>query len=262
MKTVILTPFFICFSVLSFATGVCFRSIDRVVPLNSNALISKTIFTKLNTPSYFGVNKTNNAIFFSANEIEFVPNIICAVNFIDFTANENNLGVKLNWETKSEINTSKFELQRSADGLQFETINTQNTKAEGGTSDKVLLYNYTDKTPQYGTIYYRLKTIYKDELKHESDVKMVSVSLDVTNTLIVYPCVVTDELTMRWREINSNKYNLEIYDVTGEKVLSASKLKGQSYTAVVSHLNPGVHILKLKDISTNKLIAVRKFIKK
>lgn len=123
-------------------------------------------------------------------------------------------------------------------------------------------YTQLDNNIHVGTFFARLKTGYVGDSTSVSDIKTINYSLDVTNTLMVYPCLVTDELKMRWKEKNNTRFNLAIYDVRGEMVLNYTKLKGQSYTTDVSHLKPGVHVLKVKDVLTDKLIAVRKFIKK
>ncbi|TAH01344.1 MAG: T9SS C-terminal target domain-containing protein [Sphingobacteriales bacterium] len=123
-------------------------------------------------------------------------------------------------------------------------------------------YTQLDNDIQVGTFFARLKTGYVGDSTSVSDIKTINYSLDVTNTLMVYPCLVTDELKMRWKEKNNTRFNLAIYDVSGKLVLNCTKLKGQSYTTDVSHLKPGVHVLKVNDALTDKLIAVRKFIKK
>ncbi|TAH03949.1 MAG: T9SS C-terminal target domain-containing protein [Sphingobacteriales bacterium] len=265
MKKTLLFTFLVFAAHTNFATNFNYYGTKNLVTLSTYGLKSK--INTLNTPSIntynISIDKSIKATSGKNNSnLFFVPKIVCEVKLNDFTAYENNVGVKLNWETDIEVNTLKFELQRSVDGVKFETIDTQNTKAEAGNSSQPLTYNYVDKDPQVGTIYYRLKTVYIDKSAPESELNTLSLSLDVANTLIVYPSVVNDELNMRWREKYNDKFKLDIYDVTGKMVLSYTKLKGQSYTANISDLASGVHILKVKDELTNKLIAVRKFIKK
>ncbi|TAH01343.1 MAG: T9SS C-terminal target domain-containing protein [Sphingobacteriales bacterium] len=230
--------------------------------LKDNYLQTNTLITATNSTYNFGIDKSIKAT--SGKDrfvLFFVPKIVYEVNLIDFTAITNNVGVQLNWETKKETNLSKFELQRSVDGVKFETINTQATKAEGGNSTQALTYNFLDKTAQIGTVYYRLKMVFKDESFTTSDVKTVNFSFNETNTVLIYPSQVEDELNVIWKAKNTENIGVSIYDVTGKMVKNYTKLKGNRYSTNVSHLNAGMYILKVKDELTNKLISVKKFIK-
>jgi hypothetical protein len=60
----------------------------------------------------------------------------------------------LNWETSSETNCARFDVERSADGYNFENIGT----VQGaGNSTATNYYTYTDVHPYISTTYYRLK---------------------------------------------------------------------------------------------------------
>lgn len=63
----------------------------------------------------------------------------------------------LNWKTSSEINAVYFEIQRSADGINFTGVGNKN--ASGNSAD-TKIYQYTDPIGNStGNIYYRLKTV-------------------------------------------------------------------------------------------------------
>lgn len=64
--------------------------------------------------------------------------------------------VMLNWSTSSEKNNSKFEIERSTDGLNYQRIGVISSKIAN--SIDVQIYQYLDKyLPQSNVIYYRLK---------------------------------------------------------------------------------------------------------
>ncbi|MFL5728545.1 MAG: T9SS type A sorting domain-containing protein, partial [Cytophagaceae bacterium] len=75
------------------------------------------------------------------------------VELLTFEAFSTSGKVLLTWETASEKNTSHFIVQRSSDGINFESIGT--VKANGN-SNSPLLYSYIDYSPMHGTSYYRL----------------------------------------------------------------------------------------------------------
>ncbi len=235
---------------------------NKEIWLQDNYTQTSTQITNINNCYNFGIDKSIKATS-GKNRFVLVFKIkeMLPITLTSFTADATRLGGQLIWETKTELNDAKFEVQSSVDGVNFASLKIVDTKATNGNSNEVLGYNYLDKTIQSGTIYYRLKMIDKDGTFTTSNLKKVNFSLSKTNTLIVYPSLVKDELNMRWRYQNNEKFNLEIYDIAGKIVLSYKNLKGQSYTTNVSNLTAGVYILKVKDLITNKLTAVRKFIK-
>lgn len=68
-------------------------------------------------------------------------------------------GIKLNWETSSEINSDRFDLQRSNDAQSFENIGQITAAFE--TTEKQQ-YQFKDAAPFEGWNYYRLKSIDRD----------------------------------------------------------------------------------------------------
>ncbi|RFC55851.1 T9SS type A sorting domain-containing protein [Brumimicrobium aurantiacum] len=75
------------------------------------------------------------------------------IELISFDANTVNQQVDLNWSTASELNNDYFTIERSNDGMNWETVQT----IEGaGNSSRVLNYTWTDYSPYGGISYYRL----------------------------------------------------------------------------------------------------------
>lgn len=85
---------------------------------------------------------------------------------------ENNK-VKLRWGTASEKNNAGFEIQRSTNGNDFETIGT--VKGKGNTTE-YSEYNFSDPSPSVQTQFYRLK---------QCD---FNGTCTLTNTIIAVPC--------------------------------------------------------------------------
>jgi type IX secretion system substrate protein len=68
----------------------------------------------------------------------------------------NNKTVDVSWTTEQEVNSSHFEIERSADGTHWQTIGTVQAK---GNSSLPSNYGYTDESPLDGINYYRLKMV-------------------------------------------------------------------------------------------------------
>ncbi len=93
-----------------------------------------------------------------------------------FSANQTSNGdINIQWRTEQEINTVKFEIEKSSDGQIFSTLTT--TKAQGNSST-AKDYTSTDKNPttKGEFIYYRLKMIDNDGTFKYSDIVKVSLS--------------------------------------------------------------------------------------
>ncbi|MBK7651025.1 MAG: hypothetical protein IPJ20_10145 [Flammeovirgaceae bacterium] len=104
------------------------------------------------------------------------------IELISFIAQVLNENVKLNWITASELNNDFFTVQRSADGMEFESI----MKIKGaGTTSASTSYEYMDVTPIQNISYYRLKQTDFDKKSSYSKVLVVNVLL--SGELSMYP---------------------------------------------------------------------------
>ncbi len=90
-----------------------------------------------------------------------------------FSARLENFGVSLRWTTASERNNNYFEVERSADLVNFEPIARV---AGAGNSFQNIDYEAFDPNPLFGTSYYRLRQVDMDGLSTSSDVESVYIS--------------------------------------------------------------------------------------
>ena len=80
-------------------------------------------------------------------------NVPLPIALVSFTANLNSGKVNLNWITATEINNNFFTVQKSQDGINYETVTTVKG---AGNNNTILEYNATDSNPYSGVSYYRL----------------------------------------------------------------------------------------------------------
>jgi hypothetical protein len=76
------------------------------------------------------------------------------IELIDFTANVSDFGIELVWETASETNNDFFTIERSIDGITWETVSHI---PGSGNSSFINEYAYTDTYFLSEIHYYRLK---------------------------------------------------------------------------------------------------------
>jgi hypothetical protein len=76
------------------------------------------------------------------------------VKFSSFTVQKVDNSAKLNWSTDQEVNSSQFIIERSVDGI---TWNSIGTVTAAGNSNSRINYSFTDNAPLRGVNYYRIK---------------------------------------------------------------------------------------------------------
>ena len=87
-------------------------------------------------------------------------NFLLPVEYLCFKAKEHEQGELLYWETVTEKNNLKFEIEKSNNGTGFEKIGEVFSKAlHSGNSENVIQYEFIDKNAYEGQSYYRLKQI-------------------------------------------------------------------------------------------------------
>ncbi|MEZ4936371.1 MAG: hypothetical protein R2799_02120 [Crocinitomicaceae bacterium] len=119
--------------------------------------------------------------------------------------------VELKWITETEINNDYFEVERSVDGINWESV----LVVEGaGNSTQLMEYLHYDTSPLFGLSYYRLKQVDFDGTSKYFDIQSVNLALD--QNLTFYPNPVKDILTI-------NGYlgdikDIRIYNSIGQEV--------------------------------------------
>jgi hypothetical protein len=135
------------------------------------------------------------------------------VELIRFETKRLNGTVVLNWATASEHNNSHFEVERSQDGKTWAKLGTV---PGNGNSQKIITYQFEDRTAELGKIiYYRLKQNDFDGVFEYSYVRVVSDKIEAGTTLTsVYPNPVDKFLNVKIDEIDT--YHIQLIDQTGQ----------------------------------------------
>jgi len=107
---------------------------------------------------------------------------ILPVELLDFTAMPESGAVQCNWITATERNTDYFLLEKSTDGIHFETLGERQA---AGNSNTVLEYTFSDATPEPGINYYRLRSVDMDGTTEYSEI--VSCMFNPSPGIAMYP---------------------------------------------------------------------------
>ncbi|MCC2546661.1 choice-of-anchor D domain-containing protein [Hymenobacter sp. BT175] len=158
------------------------------------------------------------------------------VSLISFTARLEKTGVRVRWATASEKNNARFEVQRSQDGREFQTIATEQGQ---GTTSAAHTYTTLDREPLAGTSYYRLRQVDFDGKASLSDIVAVQ---NTTGEVVLYPNPTADKLTFQTSATSTVRYR--VLSSLG-RVLLQGQTDGGSATLDVSKLPAGIYHLEL-----------------
>jgi len=177
------------------------------------------------------------------------------VTLVSFTAAKQDKIVLLNWVTVTEMDNDHFVIERSRDGINWQTINQVPTKGNGNN-----LQYYTDKdiAPLPGINFYRLKQVDIDGKFTFSNVVTINMSQHESKTnLVVAPNPVINNTVIIHLLSNETPRNSKIYlfDTNGklQKTYSWLLAKGANQITItgISKLASGIYYITVKDDNGN-----------
>jgi len=102
-------------------------------------------------------------------------NLSLPVTLLSFSGYKDGSRNQLSWTTGTEINNRGFDVQRSADGINYTSIGFVNSLATGGNSNDQLSYRFTDNTPAGVKQYYRLRQEDLDGRSKLSNIVLINI---------------------------------------------------------------------------------------
>ncbi len=209
------------------------------------------------TPAAYNLGRLidNSGVLKSISDtVTSITTQVLALAWGSFSVEKYQKATLLKWSTLQEINTDKFSIERSKDGIHFSQIGT--LKASGSTTG-VTFYNLSDGAPLSGNNYYRISEIDRDGKSLYSEVKMVSFDF-APATVIISPNPAKDHLNISIAG-NRGKLHLTLLNSLGQIVTSAI-MKDEYNSIPVNAITPGVYYLKISgtDISTVQKVVIEK----
>lgn len=178
-------------------------------------------------------------------ELEILP-----LTLIDFNANWEAGCVSLKWRTAQENKVSKFSIERSEDGFNFNNVGdvpATNTADQFNYNFKDCSAKNTDKW------FYRLKITDQDGSITYSSIAVIKNKL-ADHVFSVYPSPASDHISLN---TDQPIIKVEIFDKTGFLQLTHTNVE-VSESVFINVLFPGVYILKAY---SDKEVFISKFIK-
>lgn len=161
----------------------------------------------------------------------------------DFTAQRNKSNdVEIAWQTQQEINSSRFEIERSYDNVSFEKIGTVSA---AGNSSLVQSYSFTDNSNNNkNTSLYRIKMIDLDGSFSYSETRSVKGNSAATTDFLIYPnpSYANSKITIGQL---SGPAIVKFLDITGRIVKTVSLQNSNSIE--ISDLQKGTYFVQITE---------------
>lgn len=176
------------------------------------------------------------------------PAIGLPVKMTDFTVQNENGEAVLRWTTVSETGTDHYEIERSIDGVNF---NTAGTIQGNGTTTDTKNYQYNDPVDiSENIIYYRLKIVDVDA--HFTYSKIIALRLHglaVLKNFTVYPSPFTNEVKLQFNSARETKVTIRITSMAGQEEVNYNTTAQPGENIVVlsnlDALKPGAHLMEI-----------------
>ncbi len=238
------------------------RSYDNLF-LNIFTTINPTstrLYTLMHDPQYrlavawqnTAYNQPPHPSFYLGDQMEAppVPNIAMVdfaalpLKILSFTAKQKGSVALIDWSVTNEVNNDYFAVEKSVDGLSFNSIGKVNTH---GNSASVNAYSFTDIKPLAGLNYYRLKQVDNDGRFAYSEIK--TVRFNNGRQLQVYPNPVGSFIKITLATGNSY-LKMKLTGIDG-RIIQQISGSISNINAMVNHLlpllKPGYYNLQVED---------------
>jgi hypothetical protein len=184
---------------------------------------------------------TNNASL--ALVFNYTVSGVLPITFGSITAAKNNTAVNLSWQVLTQIDITSFQVEKSADGIHFNTAATIANTVSGN-------YSWIDINPTTGNNYYRVKAIGKDGEITYSAVTSISSTFQVANVAVYPNPIVNNNIHLQLTELPADDYNVRIYNAAGQ-IVYTTKLAyngGNNAQTIVPNVSlaKGIYQLNVK----------------
>jgi len=189
-------------------------------------------------------------------ESSFTCNSTLPVELAEFTAVLiSNKDVHLDWATASEAFNDRFEIQRSFDGIEFETIG----QVRGaGTSNIWNQYDYIDDRAYlmgFEEVYYRLKQVDTDGVTDYSQIELISFNGGNEGFQII-----THDFGSLYRlKVTGSEgiSKVDIYGISGTHIDTRDFIRNDVVDLDVRTLSQGVYVIVVNDKYKRKIIVAQ-----
>jgi hypothetical protein len=184
------------------------------------------------------------------------------ITLVEFKGQEKNATtISLSWKTSNEINFNRFEVEKSRDGVHFESIGFVFPWEDANHID----YAFNDKSVTPGANYYWLKMIDNDAAYKYSNTLIVSVSETAGARIAIAPNPIVDKICVQLTGLSENTYRMELSSVTGQKFVqktfNITRYSQIEYLTRTVSMTPGIYFstvynTNFKKVASNRVLVL------
>jgi hypothetical protein len=232
-------------SIIVTVTNLATQTVSYSAVMASSNFETKTMnFSGGTSNSVIKIATTSKRAFIDNVKVYYAVSTL-PVELVSFAAIcEDNNTVSVNWTTASEHNSDYYKVEKSRDGLNWNTLATE---AAAGNSTQLINYSVSDASDISGTVYYRLSQVDVDGTMKVYDIVSTICSSEKELALIAYPNPSNGQFTLKIENAAGGMYALEITDIQG-KAIEQQNIVLETGTTVVKMnpvgLQPGVYVLQ------------------
>lgn len=177
--------------------------------------------------------------------LDYTYNLVLPVELVYFNGTAAEQQVRLNWQTKSEINNNYFQVERSVDGRNFASI----SQLQGaGTTYEQQDYSFIDGEPQLGINYYRLTQYDFDGHFEHSRIVAVRFELDQEQVSIFPNPVKGHSFQLSFYSKEEKDYAVQIMAADGtivEHTVRSANRGVSKYNFSTTSFPPGIYWIRV-----------------
>ncbi len=209
--------------------------------------------TSFNDPyvTFEGVNFSDGDYFTLAYGLEEGSPL--PVEYLNIEASTEENQVLVSWETASEMNCQRFEIEKSIDLKSWSKIGEV---AGSGNSNVLVDYEFTDTKPKHGMNYYRLRQVDFDGNAENS--RIVNAKIQLENEIEMFPNPANRSFTLKSALAIEG---IKIFDNSMRMAFENENIGAYSTVIDLSTFKTGVYIVEIKTklgIDHKKLIIERR----
>jgi hypothetical protein len=164
------------------------------------------------------------------------------VDFLGFTATRQKGTALLRWEMGNDENVAYFDVERSAEAVNFTNLGSVKQDAAAGKK-----YSFVDQTPLKGHNYYRIKLHKKDgSISYTGTRTVIFDGTGAEEYISVFPNPATDRINVKlpegWKD---QPVAINILNISGKLVFHQRLNYNSLITLDISVLLPGTYVIQL-----------------
>jgi hypothetical protein len=147
----------------------------------------------------------------------YIGNVL-PVTLTSIKAYEQNTSVHVDWTTEEESNMDRYEIERSADPQQFETIGT--VLPYNNNSGLTSSYTFIDQHPLNGISYYRLKMMENTGAVKYSKIVKVETGKGNPELVVAPNPIVGNKIQLQLYSLPKGRYMITLVNNTGQQIMN------------------------------------------